>query len=180
VGTGIVRAQFLENNCKPGTDRDLENFEYSADYLATERFSGILQIYIQKYRVDIEETDGLLIRFSIDTLIEGGILKIDREQVVRTDPDAPLLLRTSTAATDANASLSLFGTCPEFPTHFGSGLLTIDKLALAADPMDTGTNERISGTLTATLTRSNSRFPVGEMEAIFDFAPPRRPLTDFK
>lgn len=180
AGTGVVRAAFKENNCKPGTDRDLANYEYRAQYLATERFSGILQIYIQKYRVDVEETDSLVIRFSVDELLRDGTLAIKDEQIVRADSNSPIVIRTSTLSGDANASLSLFGTCPEFPTHFGTGLLKFEEFTLALEPMDTGTNELLVGTLTATLTRNNAREPVGTMEAIFDFAPPRRPLTDFK
>jgi hypothetical protein len=180
-GVGLVRASFSKNECKPGTERNLEGYEFDAGYLATERFSGVLQVIIQKHRVNVEETDGLVIRLSLQRLLDQGVLEFAREQIVRTDGDKPIVIRTSTAPEDANVSLSLFGTCPEFPTHYGqSGVLTIDKLTLAADPMDTGTGERIGGTMTATLTRANEREPVGTVEAIFDFAPPRRPLTDFK
>jgi hypothetical protein len=180
-GVGVVRASFVKNECKAGTERDLDGYEYEANYLATERFSGILQIIVQKHKVDIEETDGLLIRVSLQRLLEQGVLIFDREQIVRAIPDKPIVVRTSTAREDANVSLSLFGTCPEFPTHYASqGVLTLDKITLTADPMDTGTGERLGGTLTATLTRSNERMPVGIVESFFDFAPPRRPLTDFK
>lgn len=176
-----MRAQFLRNECKRGTERELADYSFEAEYLATERFSGILQIMIQKHRVDLEEGDALVIRFLIQQYLDEGVLVIDRNQIVRADPNTPLTVRTSTSHSDANSSLSLFDTCPEFPTHYAtSGVLTLDKLTLALDPQDTGTGERISGTLTATLSRSNENDPVGSLEAIFDFAPPRRPLTDFK
>ena len=61
-----------------------------------------------------------------------------------------------------------------------SGVLLLDKITLAADPADTGTGERLSGTVTATLTRAIDDDPVGTLQAFFDFTPPRRPLTDFK
>ncbi len=93
----------------------------------------------------------------------------------------PLVLPVSQNPSGANAALSLFETCPEFPTlDVLSGVLQLTTVTLAQDPQDTGRMERLAGTLTATLTRSNAEGRVGTLRAEFDFAPPRRPLTDFK
>jgi hypothetical protein len=181
AGRATVSARFERAECKRGVERPLENYSFDADYLATERFVGILHVIIQKHRVDVEETDGLVIRFSIQKMLESGVLIFDRGQIVRADPSSPIIVQTSTAPSAANVSLSLFQTCPEFPTHYArGGVLTFDKLTLAGDPEDTGTGEVIAGTLTATLSRASETEPVGTLDAVFDFEPPRRPLTDFK
>lgn len=182
-GKGVVRGHFSSNECKPGTPRVLEGFAFEAGYLATERFGGVLLIILQKHRVDVEETDGLVIRVRLDALLRTGALIVDegRGQIVRKEPGAALALRTSSVAEDANIALSLFLTCPEFPTHYAvDGLLRLEKLTLSKLPEQTGEGESIGGTLTATLTRSNAEGPVGTLDAEFDFSPPRRPLTDFK
>jgi hypothetical protein len=182
AGSATVSATFFEDDhCKPGTARNLRHYQFDAGYLATERFGGVLAVIIQKHRVDVEETDGLVIRFSLEKLLDDGTVVVDRDRIVRADPTQEVVIRTSTSPDDANAALSLFGTCPEFPTHYASrGVFTLNKLTLAADPMDTGSGEAIGGTLTATLSRANERDPVGTVDADFDFFPPRRPLTDFK
>lgn len=181
AGSGAVNAHFLRDQCESGFNQPFADYSFEAGYLATERFSGILEIIIQEHKVDVEESDGLVIRFSLDQQIEQDHLVYDRDQIIRTDLSQPLTIRTSTVHTDANVALSLFKTCPMFPTHYAhSGLLTLDKITLAADPADTGTGERLSGTVTATLTRAIDDDPVGTLQAFFDFDPPRRPLTDFK
>src|SRR5205823_2655350 len=111
-------------------------------------------IGMQQYKVQVEETDGLVIRLNLKKLIETGVLVPDpsKLKIVRADPTKAVVIRTSTSPNDANASLSLFKTCAGFPTNdASSGVMTLTKVTLAQDPMETGNNERLAGTLTATL-----------------------------
>ncbi|MCK6544410.1 hypothetical protein L6R52_00940 [Myxococcota bacterium] len=182
-GAGVVRAWLDVGDCR-GTDAaGRDDFGFDAGYLATERYSGVLLIQIQEHAAEVEETDGLTIRLDLRPLLADGRIVVDhqRAQLVRGDGTRPLVVRTSTSPRDANVSLSLFGTCPEFPTsHAIDGQLVLDKLTLAEDPEDTGDGERLGGTVTATLARSSGTTPAGTLEATFDFSPPRRPLTDFR
>jgi hypothetical protein len=182
-GFGRVVARFTSDECPAGTKRGLTDYEFEADYLATERFGGALLIGIQKHRVNVEETDGLAILINLDACLDQGRLVIDRGrgQIVRADSSQSLDLRTSTVPPDANAALSLFQTCPEVPTnHAIGGVLELTKLTISERPEQTGEGERVAGTLTATIAREDLDGPAGTLEASFDFAPPRRPLTDFK
>jgi hypothetical protein len=140
---------------------------------------------LQKHFANVEDTDGLVIRFPLDDMIDRGILKKERGQIKRpSDQDLVVYTRSASIATSSemSAALSLFLTCPEFPQAYAmsGGVLTINKLTISADPVDTGEGEVLAGTLTATLTRANAKGPVGSLRAVFDFPPPRRPLTDFK
>ena len=179
-----MSAQFDEPECQIDKRKEsLEDYSFNAGYMSTERFAGILLIMIQKHRVNVEETDGLVIRMSLEKLLEEGRLLLDdgTAQFVRSDATKPLILAVSLDEGDANAALSLFQTCPEHPTHQAQqGLLQFTTFNVAEDPMDTGRMEHLAGTLTATLTRSNAEGRVGMLRAAFDFAPPRRPLSDFK
>lgn len=182
-GIGHVEAHLLPNECSPERSTVLDPYAYDAAYLATERFGSTLLIDIQKYRVDVEEGDGLVIRLDLGELIVRGDLILDRSrhQIVRRDPSRPLMIRTSTRSNEASVALSLFKTCPFFPTHVArDGVLAIDKLNIAEDPSNTGENERIGGVLTSTMARANARGAVGRLRADFDFAPPRRPLRLIK
>jgi hypothetical protein len=179
----MVTAHFSKNECSAGNSADLQNYGFDAGYLATERFDGFLLITIQKYRSALEEADGLAIRLNLKRLMKLGIFVDDtnRHQIVRADATRAALIKTSTLADDANASLNLFNTCPSFPSSYASrGRLSLDKVTLAEDPVDTGENESLGGTLTATLTRANEELPVGTIDVVFDFSPPRRPLIDNK
>jgi hypothetical protein len=184
-GTGTVRARFSPAECPPGqTDLDLADYAFEAGYLSTERFQDVLLVQIFRYPVRVEETDGLTFRLDLDALLDAGLLRVDeaRGQLVRADPSQPLRLPlTESAALGVNATLSLFQTCPEFPQFAaGSGTLTLTALTLAADPDETGEQERIAGTATATLTRTSTKASVGTLDAAFDFTPPRRPLATFR
>jgi hypothetical protein len=154
--------------------------------MQTERFGGVLLIDIQRYRVSLEETDGLQIRLNLQELLSRGLLVVNaNNQIVRADPTKALTLPvsalTATNASDANATLNLFTTCPDFPTSEArTGVLSLTKVTLAQAPNDTGENERIAGALTATLSRAYTSTSVGTLESLFDFAPPRRPLTVFQ
>lgn len=184
TGSGTVEADFTVTDCPPGTPRPaLEGYRFDAGWLATERFAGILIIHILEYAVRIEETDGLAIRLDIQRLLEDGLLVRDlgREQIVRADSDRPLEVPLALESPLGNAALSLFQTCPNFPTAYAlDGVLSLSHLTLASDPEATGERERLGGTVTATLTRSGAAAPIGTLRARFDFAPPRRPLVSFR
>jgi hypothetical protein len=184
AGNATVTAEFDELECRIGKERGaLDGYAFDADYMATERFAGTLLIQIQKHKVNVEETDGMVLRLQLDQLLDVGIIRADdaSDQIVPTVTTAPLTLDLSTDEDDTNASLSLFQTCPEFPTHEAlSGEVRFDIFALAIDPDDTGRGEHLAGTVTATLTRANATGRVGDLRAEFDFLPPRRPLTDHR
>lgn len=177
-----MEAAFDEPECQIGKERStLDDYGFDADFMATERFGGILIILIQKYAVKVEETDSLVMRVNLDHLLELGLLVEDpaQEQIVRAG-EAPLELPTSRDPEDVNVALSLIQTCPEFPTHQAmSGTVRFTSFVLSLDAEDTGREERLAGTLTSTLTRANADGPVGSVRSTFDFEPPRQPLTDF-
>lgn len=183
-GEARVEANFITNECEEGTEKsELDGYNFDADWVSTERAFGVLFITIHKFQVVLEETDALTIRVRLNDLLEQGVLVEQDGSITRADPNQNLALPTSMARADANASLSLFQTCPEFPTHNAvSGQLNLTELILQEDPIDTGASpERISGTLTATLTRSNAEgATVATLSASFDFQPPKRPLAVFK
>src|SRR5689334_17229181 len=76
-GSGRVVAHFTTLECKGGDAADLAGYGFDAQYLATDRFSGTLLISILKYRVNIEETDGLVIRLSLKRLLAQKALTVD-------------------------------------------------------------------------------------------------------
>ncbi len=183
-GSGQVEVNFFEGSClSDDPDPEPSVVRFDASYLATQRFAGILVIQVQEFRVNLEETDGLLIRLNIDHLLEEGQLVVDerRSHIVRSDPAVPLELPVGSGPGQADVSFSLFQTCADFPTsHGASGALSLRNITLAEDAVDTGENERITGTVTATLSRADLKGPAGTLRADFDFAPPRRPLLDFE
>jgi hypothetical protein len=55
------------------------------------------------------------------------------------------------------------------------------EIVLAQDPEDTGSGEKIAGTFTATIARSDDlAIPAGIMTGRFEFEPPSRPTVTFK
>src|SRR5262245_34978813 len=83
-GKATVRAQFLTEECRAGTHQpDLRNYHFDAEYMYTERFAGIFGIIIQRSRAEVEETDALQVRFSLQKLIDADIIRYDRDFIVR-------------------------------------------------------------------------------------------------
>jgi hypothetical protein len=161
---------------------DLVEFGFDAGYLSTERFLDVVMVQVFRYPLLVEETDGLTVRLDLGALRRRGLLRVDpaRRQLVRADLSRPLEIPLTPGDGEANAVLSLFDTCPDFPQFpVVEGSLRLTALTLAADPEDTGEQERVVGTITATLARASSDAPVGTLRASFDFTPPRRPLATF-
>lgn len=183
-GGGAVSANFFVEECPPDDELDLNPYGFDAAWLATERFSGVLIIQIQEYRVRIEESDSVAVRVEMAKMIDAGLLEIDEanDRIVLADPSTPLVLPVGTEGGFANATLSLFQTCPDFPTLFAtSGTLRISDWVIAVDPEDTGRGERLVGTLTATLADAAAPdTPAATVASEFDFEPPRRPTISFK
>lgn len=183
TGTAIVEVDLVEPECQVDKERSaLEDYQFEADFMATERFAGILTVLLQRHPVKVEETDALVMRIDLDLLLELGLLAVDEaeEQIVLAE-DAVLELATTRDPDDVNVAVSLIETCPEFPTHQAlTGTVSFTTFVVAEDAKDTGRDERLAGTLAATLTRANADGPVGTVRSTFDFAPPRQPLTDFK
>lgn len=183
-GSGSVEATFFVDDCPPGTELNLSDYRFDAGWLATERYAGVLIIQVQEYRVRIEETDSAAVLLDLTSLIEEGTLVADEnaDEIRRADEATPLVLPLVPEGGFANASLSLFQTCPNFPTlHATSGTVELTEFVLAIDPEDTGRGERLAGTFTATVARSvDLADPAGTTVGVFDFAPPRRPTVTFK
>lgn len=184
-GTGFVQARFSTPECPPGDrDESLELYRFDDPWMATERYSGILIIMVQEFRVRVEETDGLAVRLQLQDLLDTGELIIDRDrgQIVRSDPMRPIRVPVTAGPGTGQASLSLFSTCPLFPTHHAiDGMLELTTFSLAKDAKDTGRREVLAGTLTATLATSRDLLaPVARLDAAFDFEPPVRPTAEFK
>jgi len=168
-GTGSVGGSFFVKGCRPSGDRPPGPYAFEADRMATQRIENVLEIIVQEYHVDLEESDGLLIRIpdvrELRALSQAGKLPIRRT--------------ISMQRNDVNAALSLFQTCPDRPTlNAVSGTLTFDRFEIAALPEDTGNEEALKATLTATVTSVERGVPVGHISAVFDFIPSTRAITE--
>lgn len=181
-GTGDVRAAFTVTDCPPGDDNGgLEGYGYEAKFLGTARFQSTLTLQIFQHKSLPEETDGLAVRLELDALLAQGVLTPDpvSERYLLTAP--PARVPVAFDAPGAEVNLSLFQTCPDFPTVHGvAGTLTLDELRVAVDPEGTGHDEHVAGTLTASVARGVPLEVVGTVEAHFDFDVPRRPLMTFQ
>ena len=139
-----------------------------------------LQVY--DHQVRLEETDGLSIRVPLQELVDRGLLVLDpaRDRLVRADQSQALRLPVGLGQDELNASFSLYLTCPDQPSFPAIGTLVLNDLVLAAEGEDTGVDEHVQGSFTATLTRSLDGPVVGQLRSEFDFLPPRQPLATFK
>ncbi len=180
-GAGEVSVLFSNQDCPPGRSNSaLRDFSFTADHLFTDRFGGVLLMHFLDHPVRIEETDGLAIRLELQQLLEQDTLRITGDSLGRAHPELPLVLPLGPSPSQAEASLSLFRQCPDFPTyHAVGGRLVFQAFTLAAKAEDTGRAERLSGTVTASLARGQGEPIDGYLQATFDFEPPRRPLNTF-
>lgn len=163
-GSGRVDARLKVDECRPSGDFT-GGYRYEADRLDTQRFEDTLTILVLDYSVDIEQGDGLFIRID-DVKTIGDPM---------TEP-RPFSRSIDRSANGVNASLSLFQTCPDRPTlRASSGRVTFSSFSIATDPADTGDQELLVGTLTATLTGVDGNV-AGSLTAEFDFRPRRLPV----
>ena len=179
---GRVDAGFTVRDCPPGDDNDgLADFGFEPGFIGATRFNDDLTIQLLEYRGLVEETDGLSIQVRLADLVEAGRLVEDEATDQYRLFDGPLSLPVALDGLNARASLSMFQTCPDFPTvHAVSGTLTFDRLQVSVDPRDLGRDERLTGTLTASVSRGAPLEPVGWVTAAFDFEVPRRPLLSVR
>lgn len=177
ASSGEVQADFTVDDCPPGDDNDgLEDYGFEPGFFGVTRFYDDVTIELFEYRVLVEETDGLSIRLRLGDLVEAGQIAEDGDSGRYRLTAPPLELPVSLEG-NARASLSMFQTCFDFPTvHAVSGTLRFDRLRLAIDPEDLGRDERVAGTLTASIARGAPQEHVGTLTAVFDFEVPRRPL----
>jgi hypothetical protein len=62
-----------------------------------------------------------------------------------------------------------------------SGEVVFERFEVRVDGEDTGDGERLAGGVsTASISYTGAPALVGEVEARFDFEPPRRPLREFE
>ncbi len=176
-----MQADFSITDCPPGDNNDgLRDYRYDARFLGVSRYQDDISIQLLEYPVLTEETDGLSIKLRITELVEQGTLLAGPDDK-RYQLAAPLTLPLALDGLGARASLSMFQTCPDFPTvHAVSGTLRLDRLSLAVDPEDTGHDERVEGTLTASIARGSPMQMVGDLRSDFGFDVPRRPLMTFQ
>ncbi|MBI4820452.1 MAG: hypothetical protein HY791_29565 [Deltaproteobacteria bacterium] len=166
AGTGSVQGELEILRCRASETFGPEAYGFDAGRLSTDRFDDVLLIVIAEHGVELEETDGLLIR------VPGAI-------ALSAKPERPIVLPLSRDPEVTNAALSLFQTCPTRPTLFTtSGSLVLDRFTINPKPEDAGDGEVIAGTLTASVASADADRNAGWIRAEFDFLPPSRLLRD--
>lgn len=157
-----MRGAFLVEECTTGTEGRFERYEYSPDSFRARRSDNVLFISIQHRAVTPIESDVLDIR-------------IPDVNILRSMPQRPLRLPLSLDNDGINATLSLYETCPRTPQlRAHSGTLVFEVFQIAIDPEDSGVQENIRGTLTATVVGVDPARPAGRLESEFSFVPSGR------
>ena len=165
-GQGFVEGRFAIRECRPSGDFEEQSYRFDAGFLGTRRFKDTLTLSILKFAVELEETDGLLVR-------------IDELSKLRAEQQRPIVREISQAPTDINVSLSLFQTCPDRPTLVASsGTIRFDEFDVSAEPEDTGVEEIVSGTLTATVVGIDGESFAGVIRSEFSYRPGRLAITE--
>ena len=165
-GQGFVDGRFAIAECRPSGDFDEQDYRFDAGFLGTRRFKDTLTLSILEYAVELEETDGLLVR--IDEL--SKLREIQERPIVRTISNSP---------GDINVTLSLFQTCPDRPTLFAtSGEIQFDEFKVSKEPEDTGVEEIVAGTLTATVVGADGEEVAGVIRSEFNYRPGRLAITE--
>ena len=165
-GEGFVEGRFSVEECRPSGNFDKQDFRFDAGYLGTMRFLNTLTLSILEYAIELEETDGLLIRLG----------ELDKYWMVQ---ERPFSLPISRDPEDVNVSLSLFETCPDRPTLVAvDGQIEFTDFAVAQDPEDTGIEEVLAGTLTATVMAADGKTIVGTIRSEFNYRPERLSITE--
>lgn len=180
-GEGRVDAVFDPPECPPGETEDtLRDYGFEPQFYATDRFFEVVLIQVQRFRVDIFETDAVGVRLDLEGLERAG--RLQRAGTFYEPTQAPLTLAIGAARDQAEVLLSLFRTCERFPGYSAvSGQVVFDALRLRLDGTDTGDNERIAGRVVdAQLSFDQAPAPIAVLNATFDFEPPRRPLREFE
>jgi len=173
-----VRADFTVTDCPPGDENDdLAGYGFEPGFFGVTRFDEDIAIQLWEHRGQLEETDGVSIKLRLSDLVAAGQLVEDGDSGRYRVAAPPLVLPLSLDGLGARSSLSMFQTCYDFPTvHAVRGTVRLDVLRLALDPEDLGHDERVEGTLTASIARGAPPEAVGTMQAEFAFDVPRRPL----
>lgn len=157
-----MRGSFLIEECTTSTERRFSDYEYTPTSFRARRSEDVLFISIQHYAVNPIESDVLDIR-------------IPDLSLLRSMPQRPLRLPLSLENTGINATLSLYETCPRTPQlRAHSGALILDVFQIADDPEDSGVQENLRGTLTATVVGVDPTRPAGRIESAFSFVPSGR------
>ena len=158
-GRGLVEGEFSVEECRPSGDFARQNYRFNAGHLGTKRFINTLTLSILKYAVELEETDGLQIRLG----------DLDALRAIET---RPFSRKISQDSEDVNVSLSLFDTCPDRPTLVAlDGEIEFTEFAVAEDPEDTGREEVLAGTLTATVVAADGMTIAGTIRSEFNYRP---------
>lgn len=158
-GTGDVAGHFIVDDCHDGETATFPRYGFTASLLSTRRFERALDIVLNDEAVDLEETDGL-------------IIQIPDVRPLISDIARPIVRPLGRGQDQLRASLSLFTTCPFHPTlHAISGEVRFDKLTIAPDPDNTGVNEVVEGSMTATVAGTDPDLAVGVVDARFSFRP---------
>jgi hypothetical protein len=161
-GDGFVRGQFLVEECTTGEEGRFTEYEYVPTDYRTRRFENVLFVSLQDDAVTPIESDVLDIR-------------IPDLALLKSMPRRPLRLPTVLDQAGINVTLSLYKTCPRTPQLRAlSGEVVFEVFQVADDPEDTGVQENIRGTLTATVVGVDATRPAGTIEAAFSFVPSSR------
>jgi len=165
LGTGAVEGRFRVVECRPSGDFPLQDYRWTAGRVSSARFNDTYQILLQEHAVDLEQSDGLVVR-------------IPDVAPLRADGTRPLRVPVGRGGGLANVTLSLFQTCPDRPQlDAASGEIVFEVFRLAARAEDAGRDEALSGTVTATVVGADGRTVAGTIRATFDFEPGARTLS---
>ena len=165
-GEGLVEGRFSVEECRPSGNFKEQDFRFKARSLGTNRFLDTLTLSILENAVELEETDGLLIRLG-DLNDYWSIQERPFTRPISGDPE------------DVNVSLSLFETCPDRPTLVAvDGQIEFTEFAVAQDPEDTGVEEVLAGTLTATVVAADGKTIAGTIRSEFNYRPERLSITE--
>ena len=165
-GEGFVEGRFAISECRPTGDFEKQDYRFDAGFLGTRRFKDTLTLNILEYAIELEETDGLLVR-------------IDEVSELREIEERPFSKVISQSSTDINVTLSLFQTCPDRPTLVAtSGIIIFDEFKVSELPEDTGIEEIVAGTLTATVVGVDGETFAGVIRSEFNYRPGRLAITE--
>ena len=165
-GEGFVEGSFAITECRPSGDFEKQDYRFDAGFLGTRRFKDTLTLNILEYAIELEETDGLLVR-------------IDQLSELREIEERPFSKVISQSSTDVNVTLSLFQTCPDRPTLVASsGTIIFDEFEVSELPEDTGVEEIVAGTLTATVVGVDGETFAGVIRSEFNYRPGRLAITE--
>ncbi len=175
---GRVDAQFSPAECPPGEPKEkLRDFGFDPNRLQTQRFGEVVILQILQHRAVQEEVDNLSVRIDMQPLLDQGLMEVRGDFYELTQ--SPIMV--SLSSTTADLALNLYSTCPDRPNATSTdGQVTLQNFRIAVVDSDTGEQELITGSVSATVEMRARTTVTAQVQASFDFAPPRSSLITFE